>query len=456
MKGRVKQNSLLNNMSSLLITNALLVNEGEKKEVDIYVRSGRIEKIAGQIEKDADRVIDAGGKILMPGMIDDQVHFRDPGFPEKGSIYTESRAAIAGGVTSFMDMPNTNPQTTTNAALDEKRAAATGKAWANFGFYLGATNTNLEEVKKVDAHKACGIKVFMGASTGNMLVDEPETLRGIFKSAPLLVATHCEDTPMITQKEKEYREKYGEDMAMRYHAEIRSREACYQSSSMAVELAKEFNTRLHVLHLTTEEELALFTKGPLKDKRITLEACVHHLFFSEDDYDTLGAKIKWNPSIKKASDRAALQQAVLDDIIDVIATDHAPHSLKSKSGSYWTAPSGGPLVQHVLLALMELFHDGVFPLAKIVQKVCHAPADLFQVKERGYIREGYWADLVLLDPEGKSPVTKKNIAYHCGWSPFENFTFRSSIDTTIVNGEVMFSKGNFSEFKGGLPLEYNR
>ena len=444
-------------MTSLLITNAHVVNEGQIQQLDVFVANGRIEKVGADLSSlAADRVIDAQGKHLLPGMIDDQVHFREPGLTHKGEIATESAAAVAGGITSYFEMPNVNPLTINSAALEDKYERATRKSLANFAFYLGASNDNLEDIKSLDPKAACGIKVFMGASTGNMLVDKPEILEGIFANAPTIVVTHCEDTPMITANEEKYRQQYGEDVPMSCHPLIRSEEACYKSSSMAVSLAKQFNTRLHILHLTTEKELELLQAGDMKNKRITAEACVHHLFFSEEDYETKGALIKCNPAVKKASDRAALLQAVNNDLIDVVATDHAPHTWDEKQNPYFKAPSGLPLVQHALISMLEHYHSGIFSLEKIVQKVSHNVADLFQIHERGYIREGYWADLTLVDLNSPTVVDNQTLYSKCGWSPFAGYIFKSSIHTTIVNGEVAYENGQLNKDIRGKRLAFDR
>ena len=444
-------------MTSLLITNANVVNEGQIQQLDVFVANGRIEKVGADLSSlAADRVIDAQGKHLLPGMIDDQVHFREPGLTHKGEIATESAAAVAGGITSYFEMPNVNPLTINSAALEDKYERATRKSLANFAFYLGASNDNLEDIKSLDPKAACGIKVFMGASTGNMLVDKPEILEGIFANAPTIVVTHCEDTPMITANEEKYRQQYGEDVPMSCHPLIRSEDACYKSSSMAVSLAKQFNTRLHILHLTTEKELELLQAGDMKNKRITAEACVHHLFFSEEDYETKGALIKCNPAVKKASDRAALLQAVNNDLIDVVATDHAPHTWDEKQNPYFKAPSGLPLVQHALISMLEHYHSGIFSLEKIVQKVSHNVADLFQIHERGYIREGYWADLTLVDLNSPTVVDNQTLYSKCGWSPFEGYIFKSSIHTTIVNGEVAYENGQLNKDIRGKRLAFDR
>ncbi|MCB1798955.1 MAG: dihydroorotase, partial [Gammaproteobacteria bacterium] len=383
---------------SLLITNARMVNEGQIQEGDLLVVDGRIARIGGAISAPGVEVLDAAGQVLMPGMIDDQVHFREPGVTHKADIATESRAAIAGGITSFMEMPNTKPQTVTLDALEAKFALAAGRAWGNFAFYLGATNDNLEEIRRLGVNQTCGVKVFMGASTGNMLVDDPATLEHIFRDAPGLIATHCEDTPTIQANEQRYREQYGDQIPVRFHPMIRSEEACWKSSSFAVDLARRHGTRLHVLHLTTARELALFAPGPIGDKQITSEACVHHLYFSEADYERRGSFIKCNPAIKRAEDRAALRRALAEDRLDVIATDHAPHTLEEKQDtSYFNTPAGLPLVQHALAMALELVHDGDLSLPRLVHKVSHGPAELFRVHERGYLREGYWADLTLVD-----------------------------------------------------------
>ena len=444
-------------MTSTLILNGTLINEGVSQSADIFIKNGRIEKIGSGLQSlSADRVIDAAEQWVLPGMIDDQVHFRDPGFPEKGTLASESKAAVAGGTTSYMEMPNTRPKTITKQAWEDKMKKASQVSWANYGFYFGATNDNIEEVRAVDPKRTPGIKVFMGASTGNMLVDNPDTLKAIFKTAPTLITTHCEDTPTILKNEEMFKQKYGEDMPIRYHADIRSREACLMSSKLAVSLAKESGARLHILHLSTADEMSLLEAGPLEQKRITGEVCVHHLFFSEEDYDTLGTRIKWNPSVKKAADREALRRALAEDRLDVIATDHAPHTKEEKSNPYWSAPSGGPLVQHSLSALLELASQGVLTLEQAVAKACHAPARLFQIPDRGYLREGYWADVVVVDPRRAQTVTPQNILYQCGWSPFEGHTFPHTIACTFVNGVLMYDNGEFSHFTPGKALAFHR
>ena len=445
-----------------LISNAKMVNEGKITEGDLLIRNGRIEKIAPSIPIDSINstdldIIDAKGKLLIPGMIDDQVHFREPGLTHKGEIATESAAAVAGGITSYMEMPNVNPLTITLDALEDKYQRAAKKSLANYSFYLGASNDNLEVIKSCPVDVACGIKVFMGASTGNMLVDNPETLEGIFANAPLLIATHCEDSPTIARNEAEFVQRLGEEGIKPWdHPLIRSEEACYLSSSLAISLAKKYDARLHVLHLTTAKELQQFSTGPVNNKRITAEACVHHLFFNESDYHDLGNLIKCNPAIKSKTDQQAILQAINDDIIDVIATDHAPHTWDEKQRSYSKAPSGIPLVQDALLALFEFYHDGTFTLEKIVHKTSHAVAELFDVKERGYLREGYWADLVLIDLNKTTLRDNSQVLYKCGWSAFDQYNFRSYIDSTWVNGQKIFSDDTVNRDIRGQRLLFNR
>ena len=440
---------------SCLITNARIVTDGEVTEGDVRVVAGRIAGIDASLSAGANEtVIDAAGAWLLPGMIDDQVHFREPGLTAKGDMATESAAAVAGGITSFMEMPNVKPPTTNLAALEDKYNRAAGRASANFAFYLGATNDNIDQIRAVKPGQACGIKVFMGASTGSMLVDNEQTLEHIFADSPLLIATHCEDTPMININEAAAREKYGEDVPMSEHPAIRSEEACYKSSSLAVELAKRNDSRLHVLHLTTARELELFTAGPAADKRITAEACVHHLFFDAGDYDRLGAQIKCNPAIKTVADREALVQAVADDVIDVIATDHAPHTAEEKALSYFGAPAGLPLVQHAMLMTLELVHRGHFDITHAVRKMSHSVADVFGVQDRGYIREGYHADLVLVDPDRATQVRATDLIYKCGWSPLEGYEFRSTILTTLVNGRLVWDGGRLTGDIAGQRLQF--
>lgn len=444
-------------MSTIKISNANIVNEGEITTADVWIEGDMITEI-GKISRIADKTIDATGLYLMPGVIDDQVHFREPGLTHKGSIQTESRAAVAGGVTSFMEMPNTKPATVTYDLLEEKYARAAEVSLANYSFFMGTTNSNIDEINKVDFTKVCGLKIFMGSSTGDMLVDHAETLESIFSQVKTIVAVHCEDDSMIKRNMDEYTAKYGvENLKPYMHPLIRSAEACYASSSKAVELAKKHNTRLHILHISTAKELELFRNDiPLKEKRITAEACVHHLWFSDEDYATKGNYIKWNPAVKKSSDREAIWQAVLDGRIDVVATDHAPHTIEEKELPYAQAPSGGPLVQHSLLAMLEKHQQGKITLEQIAQKMCHNVADLFEINRRGYIREGYFADLVLVDLKTPTQVTKESLLYKCGWSPFEGVTFSSSIVDTFVSGHWAYHKGELNESKNGMRLNFNR
>ena len=442
-------------MSQLQLVNAQLVNEGRIFAADVLIRGDRIERIGPGAAPRGATVIDLTGKHLLPGLIDDQVHCREPGLTHKATLATESLAALCGGVTSFLDMPNTQPPTVDRAALAAKRRIAAASCHVNYGFYLGATNGNLEEIKQVGPTDACGIKVFMGASTGNMLVDDPATLEGIFAGARLPVATHCEYSPLIRENEQRYRERYGEAVPIAAHAEIRSAEACYRSSSLAVSLAKRHGTRLHVLHLTTARELDLFERGPIEQKRITAEVCAHHLWFDESSYATLGAKIKCNPAIKTMADRAALRAAVVDDRIDVIATDHAPHTLEEKARSYFEAPSGLPLVQHCLPLLLEQHAQGLYSLPKIVEKAAHNPALLFGIVERGFIREGYFADLVAVDLRSATRVDAAQVRYKCGWSPFEGLSFRGAVALTLLNGVPVYRDGQPVEGpRQARPLEF--
>lgn len=442
-------------MSTILIKAATLVNEGTLKVSDILIKDGRIEKIENNINFQADREINGEGLHLFPGLIDDQVHFREPGLTYKADIWHESRAAVAGGTTSFMEMPNTVPNTLTQDLLEDKYQIASKNSLANYSFYMGAANDNLEEVLKTDPTNVCGIKVFMGSSTGNMLVDNEKTLEGIFSKAPMLVAVHCEDESIIQRNLKQFKAEYG-DLTINMHPLIRSEEACYASSSHAVALAKKHKTRLHILHISTARETELFTNQALAEKRITAEACVHHLWFSDKDYAEKGNLIKWNPAIKTKTDQEAILAAILNDRIDVIATDHAPHTLEEKSLPYEQAPSGGPLIQHALQALLDLYHDGKISLEKIVEKTAHNTAICFQVAERGYIREGYWADLVLVDLNKPYTVTKKNILSKCGWSPFEGHTFKSSIINTIVSGAIVFEDLKLIDTISGKRLQFDR
>lgn len=441
----------------ILIKNALLVNEGKIEEKDLLINGELIEKIDTNISDPNATIIDASGKHLLPGLIDDQVHFREPGLTHKGNIYSESRAAVAGGTTTFMEMPNTNPQALTQELLEDKYQIAAKNSPANHSFYMGASNDNIEEVLKTNKSNVCGVKVFMGSSTGNMLVDNETTLNNIFSKVDMLIATHCEDEPTIKANLAKYKELYGDDMPIKYHPEIRSREACYKSSSMAVELAKKHNTRLHILHISTKEEIALFTNSiPLEEKRITAEACTHHLWFNDSFYDEKGTLIKWNPAVKSKSDSDAILKAVLDGTIDVLATDHAPHTLEEKNNNYWNAPSGGPLAQHSLLALLDFFKEGKITLEQIADKTAHAVAKCFQIEKRGYIKEGYFADLVLVDLNENYPVTKENILYSCKWSPFEGHTFNSKIDTTIASGNIVYQNEKVADGIFGKRITFIR
>lgn len=447
-------------MYDLLIKNITVLNEKSQFIGSVFVKEGKISKIFKvneSFEMIAQKTIDGKGKYLLPGIIDDQVHFRDPGLTHKGDIYTESKAAIAGGITSFMEMPNTIPQATTHEILEEKYKVASEKSLANYSFYMGATNDNIEEIKKIDQSKVCGVKVFMGSSTGNMLVNNHESLSRIFSESPLLIATHCEDEDTIQKNTIKYKEEFGEDLPIKYHPLIRNEEACFKSSSYAVELAKKYNSRLHILHLSTAKELDLFDNSiASKDKKITAEVCVHHLWFSDADYDNHGTMIKWNPAIKSIKDRDALIEGLKSNKIDVVATDHAPHTLEEKSNTYFKAPSGGPLVQHSLVAMLELYHQDKLTLNDIVNKMCHTPADIFQVKNRGYIREGYCADLVLVDLDSAWTVNKNNTLYKCKWSPFENQEFKSKVTHTIVNGNLVYDNGVFDESVKGERLLFER
>ena len=445
-------------MASVLILNGTLVNENQIFEADIFIKDGLIESIGSDLQhKQADQIIDAKGKTVIPGLIDDQVHFREPGLTHKAEIYTESRAAVAGGVTSFMEMPNTVPNTLTQELLQDKYDIAAKNSLANYSFYMGASNDNLDEVLKTDPKNVCGVKIFMGSSTGNMLVDNQKTLEGIFASSPTLIATHCESEEIIRRNSALAREKYGEAVPMDMHPVIRDEAACYASSSFAVDLAKKNGARLHILHISTAKELALFDNSiPLKDKKITSEACIHHLWFSDADYAEKGAFIKWNPAVKKASDRDAILQAVIDNRIDVLATDHAPHTLEEKQNSYFSAPSGGPLVQHWLPALLDLHHQGKISLEKIVEKSSHAVAELFDVEKRGYLREGYFADIVILDLNNAWEVTPDSLLYKCGWSPFEGHQFKSKVTHTLINGNIAYQDGQLQEYGTGQRLSFNR
>ncbi len=440
-----------------LIKNAQVVNEGVIKPLDILIKGEKIVQIEPSIEAVGNiREINAEGLHLFPGIIDDQVHFREPGLTHKGEIYTESRAAVAGGVTSYMEMPNVNPQTITQDLLTAKYEIGRKKSLANYSFYMGSTNDNLDEVLKTDPASVCGIKIFMGSSTGNMLVDDPDTLEHIFRNAPILIATHCEDEATIRRNTEAYREKYGEDIPFRCHPEIRNAEACYLSSSAAVELARKNDTRLHILHISTGRETNLFEKGGLGSKKITSEACIHHLWFSDENYDEKGAFIKWNPAVKTAEDRAQIWEALLDDRIDVIATDHAPHTLEEKQNKYMQAPSGGPLIQHTLVAMLDFYHQGKISLERIADKMCHSVANCFDVKERGFIREGYYGDMVLVDLNKPWTVNRQNVLAKCGWSPFENHPFQSEVTHTFVSGHLAYANGQLDDSILGKRLGFDR
>jgi dihydroorotase len=445
-------------MKSILILNTRLVNEGIVFDGDVLVEGGRIEKVGKDLSgTKADMIIDGMGKYLLPGAIDDQVHFREPGLTHKADIYTESRAAVAGGVTSFMEMPNTKPPTLTREELDWKYQIAAGKSLANYSFYMGASNDNLDEVLKTDPKTVCGIKVFMGSSTGNMLVDNEKTLEKIFKDAPMLIATHCEDEATIRRNMEYYRQIYGPDVPIHLHPLIRSEEACYLSSEFAVNLAKKHGTKLHVLHISTAKETALFSNElPLAQKKITAEACIHHLWFDDRDYSSKGAAIKWNPAVKSARDKDEIFRALLDGRIDVVATDHAPHLKEEKNNTYFDSPSGGPLVQHSLNAMLEFHLDKKLSLPQVVEKMCHNPAILFQVRDRGFIREGYFADLVMVDMNKSWKVQEGNILCKCGWSPFEGQIFRSEVTHTIVSGHLAYHNGIFDESVKGKRLSFDR
>jgi len=446
-------------MRTTLIKNANIVNEGKIFLGDVLIENDLIVEIEESISaKSSDiQIIDAEEKYLFPGVIDDQVHFREPGLTHKATIETESKAAIAGGITSFIEMPNTNPQTTTIEKLDEKFEIAKNTSYANYSFMFGGTNDNLDEILKVDPKKTAALKLFLGSSTGNMLVDNPQVLEKIFSNTDLLIAVHCEDETTIKNNLKKYTDKYGDDIPVKFHPIIRSEEACYLSSSNAIELAKKTGARLHVFHLSTGKETELFSnKTPLKDKQITAEVCIHHLWFTDDDYDAKGTHIKWNPAVKSQNDKDQLWKALLDDRIDVIATDHAPHTLEEKNNVYTKAPSGGPLVQHALIAILEMYHSGKISLEKIVQKMCHNPAILFQIEKRGYIKKGYFADLVLVDLNKPWTVKKDNILYKCNWSPFEGNTFKSRVTHTFVNGVLVFNNFKFNKEKAAKQLTFKR
>lgn len=446
-------------MKSVLIKNAKIVNEGTIFEGDVLIENEFIVEIAETIsaKSSSTKIINAEGSYLIPGAIDDQVHFREPGLTHKGDIASESRAAVAGGITSFIEMPNTNPQSTTIELLEEKFKIASEKSVANYSFMFGGTNDNLEEILKVNPKTVAGLKLFLGSSTGNMLVDNEEVLEKIFASTPLLIAVHCEDEETIKNNLAKYKEEYGDDIPMKFHHLIRSEEACYISSSKAIELAKKTGARLHVFHLSTAKEMKLFTnKIPLEEKKITAEACIHHLWFTNEDYDKKGTLIKWNPAVKTQADKDALWEALLDDRIDVIATDHAPHTLEEKKNPYTSAPSGGPLVQHAVVAMFEAFHQGKISVEKIVEKMAHNPAKIFKIEKRGFIKEGYYADLAIVNAGLPWSVKKENILYKCGWSPFEGFTFKSRITHTFVNGELVYNNFKVKDARAGMRLEFDR
>lgn len=445
-------------MSSILILNGTLINENTIFEADIYIENELIHTIGKDLQhKNADQIIDATGKIIIPGMIDDQVHFREPGLTHKAEIYTESRAAVAGGITSFMEMPNTVPNALTQGLLQDKYDIAERNSLANYSFYMGASNDNLDEVLKTDPKDVCGVKVFMGSSTGNMLVDNQQTLEGIFANSPTLIATHCESEEIIQRNILAAKAKYGEHVPIAMHPVIRDAEACYASSSFAVDLARKNGARLHVLHISTAKELALFNNDiPLKEKKITAEACVHHLWFSDEDYAEKGSLIKWNPAVKTSADRDAILQGVISNKIDVIATDHAPHTLEEKQNTYFSAPSGGPLVQHCLPALLDLHHKGKITLEKIVEKTSHAVADLFDVDKRGYLKEGFFADIAIIDLNAEDTVIRENLLYKCQWSPFEGHSFKSTVTHTLVNGKVVYQERTVQEVGSGMRLQFDR
>jgi dihydroorotase len=446
-------------MNKYYIKGATLINEQKKFEADVAIKDGLIEKIVlpGTFVPEGYEIIDGRGKILIPGAIDDQVHFREPGLTHKGEIYTEAKAGVAGGVTSYMEMPNTKPGATTIELLEQKYTRAAECSLGNYSFYMGTTNDNLEEILKVDYSKVCGVKIFMGSSTGNMLVDDTEAIEHLFKNVKVIIASHCESDPMIAENLSAFKKEFGENIPVEKHPLIRSAEACYASSSKAIELAKKNGARFHVLHISTGIETELFdNKIPLKEKKITAEACIHHLWFCDEDYAKKGTLIKWNPAVKTKQDREKIWEALLDDRIDVIATDHAPHTLEEKGLPYTQCPSGGPLIQHSVVAMFEFWHQGKISLEKVVQKMCHNVADLFEIEKRGYIREGYYADLVLIDPNTEWTVTKENILYKCGWSPFEGETFHSKVEKTFVNGNLVYDNGKFDETAKGMRLAFNR
>ncbi len=441
--------------NKITIKNCNIINEGNIFESDLLIENGRISKINSSIEAQGD-VIDASGLYLMPGIIDDQVHFREPGLTERGNIKSESLSAIAGGTTSFMDMPNVLPPTLNLDLWKEKISIAEQNASANFSFYMGTSNTNIDEIKAINPKEVCGIKIFMGASTGNLLVDNEDSLNALFRESPVIITTHCEDTPMIKDLEEKYLDEYGPKIPVDMHAEIRSRECCLKSSKKAVELAEKHNSNLHILHITTEDEISLFSNKPIKEKLITAEVCVPHLYFSREDYERKGTLIKCNPSIKEMSDREALRKALLEGYIDYVATDHAPHLLEGKSNDYMDCPSGMPSVQHTLLVLLELVKEGVYSLNDLPYYLSHKVADRFKIIDRGYIREGYWADLVLVDLDSPQSASRENMGYFCGWSPFEGESFSSRVVSTFVNGNLAYNDGRILEPNKGVQLQFDR
>ena len=442
-------------MVDISIINSKVVNEGEIHEADLYIKNGRIEKISTSLEPIGE-VIDASGLLLLPGVIDDQVHFREPGLTHKGSIMSESRAAVAGGTTSFMDMPNVIPPTLNEVLWEDKNEIASSGSLANYSFYMGASNDNIEIIKSIDPNKICGVKVFMGSSTGDLLVDNKRSLENIFKESKVIITTHCEDTPIISKNEEIFREKYGENVPFLEHSNIRSRESCIKSTSYAIYLAKKFNSQLHVLHVSTADEINLFNSGPIENKSITAEVCIPHLFFSDKDYEVKGSLIKCNPSIKEMSDQKALREALKTGKIDFVATDHAPHTIEEKKQTYFNAASGMPGIQHSLMVVLDLVDKNILSIEEVPKVTSHNVARRFKIKERGFIREGYWADLVLIDRDKKHTVSNKNILYKCGWSPFEGYTFKSRIFETIINGIRIYSRGKILSDEPGKKLEFSR
>jgi dihydroorotase len=443
-------------MNKILIVNGSIINRNKIYSSDILIKGAFIEKIDQQITEPNAEIIDASGKYVFPGIIDDQVHFREPGLTHKADIFTESRAAVAGGITSYMEMPNTVPNTITQELLEDKYALAAQRSLSNYSFYIGATNNNLDEICRSDPGRVCGVKIFMGSSTGNMLVDNLSSLEDIFRESPILIATHCEDEVTIQRNIQKFKSEFGDDVPIKYHPEIRNAEACYKSSSLAVSLARKYGSKLHVLHISTATELSLFGTEKLENKRITAEACIHHLWFSKEDYEKKGTLIKWNPAVKDQTDRDAIRNAVKEGRIDIVATDHAPHTLDEKRNTYFKAPSGGPLVQHSLLVMMEMYHKGIFELQCIATKMAHNPALIYQIDRRGFLEEGYYADIVIVDPERSYSVNKQNILAKCGWSPFDGLQFRSSVDKTIVSGKLVYDQGHILEKGCGDRLLFNR